>query len=114
MPPLFFYYLVAMKVFALFICIFMCASFGFAQNILIPFRDKNLWGYADTNGVIQIKPAFDKVKFFNYSKPTTEVYRNNKISIIDTLGNLLLPFSDKIERWGNHYILLQDGKKGMY
>ena len=114
MPPLFFYYLGAMKALALFICIFMCASFGFAQKILIPFRDKDLWGYADTNGVIQIKPAFDKVKFFNYSRPTAEVYRNKKISLIDTLGNVLFPFSNKIERFGHNYVLVQDGKRGMY
>lgn len=115
---MFFDYLGAMthyrKALTLFCCVFVCASFGFSQTILIPFRDKELWGYADTNGVIKIQPAYDKASFFNYSRTTTEVYKDKKISLIDTLGNLLFPFSDKIERFGHNYIILQDGKKGMY
>lgn len=119
MPPLFIFSLswgmTYRKVLALAVFVLMCAPFGFSQKILIPFRDKDLWGYADTNGVIQIKPAFDKASFFNYSRPTTEVYRNKKVSLIDTAGNLLFPFSDKFEYLPNkNFMIVQDNKIGIY
>jgi hypothetical protein len=93
--------------------IFLSASCAFSQ-ILIPFRDKTLWGYADTNGIVRIKPAYDKVNFFNYSKSTTEVYRDKKISLIDMRGKLMFPFSDSYAQMGNNYIVTQNKRKGVY
>ena len=96
------------------IFIFYFTSSSFSQSVLIPFREGNLWGYADTNGVIKIKPTFDKADFFNYSKNITEVFKDNKVSLIDIHGKTLFPFSDNYEKWVDHYIVTQNGKKGIY
>ena len=93
--------------------IILSAYCAFSQ-ILIPFRDKTLWGYADTNGIVRIKPAYDKVNFFNYSKSTTEVYRDKKIALIDIHGKLMFQFSDSYYQMGNNYIVTQNKKKGIY
>lgn len=90
------------------------SSFAFSQPVLIPYRDGKLWGYADSNGVVQIKPAFDKANFFNYSKTITEVFKDNKMSLIDNSGKLLFPFSDAYEQFAEYYIVTQNGKKGIY
>jgi hypothetical protein len=97
-----------------FIFIFHFTSFSFCQSVLIPFREGHLWGYADTNGVIQIKPAFDKVGFFNYTKNIAEVFKDTKISLIDPGGKALFPFSDSYYQFADNYIVTQNGKKGIY
>lgn len=102
------------KVFLHLVLAFFLSPFAFSQSVLIPYRDGKLWGYADSNGVVQIKPAFDKVGFFKYSKTITEVFKDNKISLIDTGGNLLFPFSDDYEQFAENYIVTQNGKKGIY
>ncbi|HEU4471695.1 MAG TPA: WG repeat-containing protein [Flavisolibacter sp.] len=93
---------------------FCLGLFCSSQSLLIPFREGNLWGYADTNGVIQIKPAFDKANFFNFSKSHAEVFKDGKLSLIDTKGNLLFPFSDSYELYADSYIVKQENKKAIY
>jgi len=85
-----------------------------SQLVLIPFRKGNLWGYADTLGVIQVKPVFDKADFFNYTQNFSKVFKNNKVSLMNHHGKLLFPFSDKYEQYSDYYIVKQNGKKGIY
>ena len=89
-------------------------STGFSQKILIPYRNKNLWGYADTSGVIKIKPIYDSADFFNFSKTVTEVYKDRKVSLITIDGNLLFPLSDSYQIFGNNYFVTKDKKQGVY
>lgn len=96
------------------IFIFYFACFSFSQSLLIPFREGNVWGYADTNGVIQIKPAFDKADFFNFSENITEVFKDKKISLIDIHGKILFPFSDSYYQLADNYIVTQNSKRGLY
>ncbi len=46
--------------FLIMICLFPVTN-GNAQDLLIPYRDGDKWGYADTSHNIVITPAFDKV-----------------------------------------------------
>lgn len=100
------------------LCFFCTGIFlihtAFSQTILIPYRDKNLWGFADTNGNIRITPAYDRVNFFNFSKPVTKVRKDKKVSLLDTSGKLLLPFSDHFEPFSKNYLITQNKKKGIY
>jgi len=102
------------KLFLHLLLTFFLSTFAFSQSVLIPYRDGKLWGYADSNGVVQIKPAFDKVDFFNYSNTIAEVFKGNKISLIDNGGKMLFPFSDGYEQFPEHYVVTQNGKKGIY
>jgi len=91
----------------LFICCFGVASLLRAQSLpdLIPYQDSTLWGYADTNGNVVVRPQWLAVSFFNgnrakvrsdtFSKGSPQHY-----SIIDKQGNYILPPS---RRWNGGY-----------
>jgi hypothetical protein len=94
--------------------IFYFHTVSYSQVVLIPFREKQLWGYADTNGVIQIKPAFDKAGFFYNARTTAEVYKDKKVTVINKSGKSLFPFSDSYYQFAGTYIVTQKSKKGIY
>ncbi len=94
--------------------VFFFVSFSSSQTVLIPFRQGSLWGYADTNGVIQIKPAFDKAAFFNYSQQFTQVFKDGKVSLIDHQGKTLFPFSDRYQHLAGVFVVALNGKQGIY
>ena len=90
------------------------SSLSYSQPLLVPFRNGKLWGYADTNGIIRIKPAFDKADFFDYPGNTAVVHKNQKISLIDIHGQTLFPFSDSYTEVSGDYIITYNKKKGIY
>ena len=97
----------------LFLAIFFI-SHAHSQSLLIPFRDGNTWGYSDTNGIVRIKPSFDKASFFEYPDNTAEVFKNNKLSLINSHGKTLFPFSDTYTEVEGDYIVTANKKKGIY
>ncbi|RZJ49013.1 MAG: WG repeat-containing protein, partial [Chryseobacterium sp.] len=76
-------------------------SFSFlvySQNFRVPFRSKNLWGFADQKGKIKVSPKYDSVSIDNENFRWL-VYKNNKTGVIDSSGNEKLPVEyDSIER----------------
>lgn len=73
-----------------------------AQNVLIPFRVKDKWGYSDLTGKIKIKPAFDFTTFFE--EDYAIAYLNNRQGLINKSGKTVIPF---------HYRNLQVGSEGV-
>lgn len=73
-----------------------------AQDILIPFRVKDKWGYSDLNGKIKIKPRYDYASFFDgdYAKAAVD----NGTGLINKSGKTIIPF---------HYRDLQTGPEGV-
>jgi len=62
-----------------------CAAVSFSQTqYLIPYRDGNLWGYADTNLNVVVKPKYDHVNFFHQGYAT--VLKGNKWGIFNSNG----------------------------
>ena len=69
-----------------------------AQNFRLPYREGKLWGYADQNANVMVKPKYDSVSIQEYNFRWF-VYKNNKVGIIDSLGKeILLPKYDSIDR----------------
>lgn len=88
----------------------------YKYDLLVPYRQGELWGYCDTNGIIKIIPKYDSVAFFTTS-PTTIVYKNKKQTIINSNGKLLLPFNyDHIyhNKTNNIYVLEKSGLYGLF
>lgn len=91
----------------LFICCFGVATLLRAQPLpdLIPYQDSTLWGYADTNGNVVIRPQWLAVSFFtgNRAKVRSDTFSKGSpqhYSIIDKQGNYILPPS---RRWNGGY-----------
>ncbi|MCE3281824.1 MAG: Protein of unknown function precursor [Chitinophagaceae bacterium] len=83
------------------------------RTLLVPFRDKKLWGYSDTLGKIRIKPAYDSAVLF-YGEPFGRVYKGKKQSLITKQGKLAGIFADDIYRYGNdHYMAYNNDRVGI-
>lgn len=59
---------------------------------LIPYYEKGMYGYCDTNAVVKIKPHFTNADFFKLGYAFVDE-GGGQINIIDTAGELLLPVS---------------------
>ncbi len=91
----------------LFICCFGLASLLRAQSLpdLIPYQDSTLWGFADTNGNVVIRPQWLAVSFYtgNRAKIRSDTFSKGSpqyYSIIDKQGNYILPPN---RRWNGSY-----------
>lgn len=102
--------------------ILLCLVFtfldGYAQKympgLLIPYRNGKQWGYADTSGMIRIKPAFAGADFFEEDK-RARVWLDKKQTYIDTLGKPLLPLFDSVFYLKYQaFLFLQNGRYGIY
>ncbi len=66
----------------------------FAQQAdlsLIPFRQGNVWGYADADKKIIIKPIYDQANFFY--EGYASVKKGEKFGYINKSGKVLIPFN---------------------
>ncbi|MBB4807603.1 hypothetical protein HNP38_002909 [Chryseobacterium defluvii] len=109
----------------LFIFLLINASL-FSQNkkkheILLPYRNGNLWGLCDTLGVVKVKPTFEKIENFAINKKFYGKYvvrKNNKISVIDQYKKILL---NETEDYDSIFVtdsnrettIFKNGKMGM-
>ncbi len=78
-----------------FLLLILLSNLFYSQKskILIPFLEKNKWGFSDTLGVIKVKPFVDEMipLFINEeSKSRFKIKKNGRINIIDeNLRNIL-------------------------
>lgn len=81
----------------LFFLVLICTNL-FSQNskkheLLIPYRDGNLWGLCDTLGVVKLKPFADEIIDFKINEDFSSKYivkKKGEISVIDESKNYLL------------------------
>lgn len=97
----------------------------FNAQTLVPYRDKNVWGYSDESGNVKITPKYDSVALFD-SKYNKENYRfakvlsNGKYGLIDEKGGILFNTTYKdINIDSDKYSLFiivqnENGKFGVY
>ena len=103
------------KLFILFF--YLISIFIYSQSFRIPFRSKNVWGFADQTGKIKVSPKYDSVSI-NNENFRWFVYKNNKIGVIDSSGNEKLAVEyDSIERkplhsQDNDFYLFKNKRKG--
>ena len=59
------------------------------NTVYVPYNLNHKWGFADTNGLILIKPLFDSVGLFD--KGYANAYKNDKVGMINTKGRWVVP-----------------------
>lgn len=100
-------------------------SFAQSQQILIPFRDGNKWGYSDTLGKIKISAKYDSVSLFDYNTfykgdhILAIVKLNGKPMSINEKGTVMVPAKyDFINVVGQStepaFFVSKNGKFGVY
>jgi WG containing repeat len=107
---------------AIFFVLLQKLSVGQMGQLLIPYRNGNLWGFCDTVGNIKIPLQYDSACFFKTSKKqqSAMVYKNKYAGIIDNNGNILVPFrydyitTDIMETEIQCFITENNFKRGLY
>lgn len=95
------------------------------SNVLIPYRDKKLWGLSDTLGNIKVKPIYKEIKDFFIDKDTdfTSMYAvktNKSFFVIDRNGKVIVPETygyDSIyvnKFYYDRFLVYKKGKMGLY
>ncbi|WP_426278854.1 hypothetical protein ACN9MN_06390 [Chryseobacterium sp. S-02] len=91
------------------------------KEILIPFREKNLWGLSDTLGKIKVKPFANEIVQFSVGKKYNAKYiiiKEGKTSVIDENLNELLSDNkyDAMQVSGDYdeIIVFKNGNMGLY
>ena len=91
------------------------------QELLIPYRDGNLWGLCDTLGIVKVKPFADEVfdyKFHYFEKPYTCIVLRSKkgYSFFENQVRLDFPSSeiDSIKVSYFDIYTFKNGKTGFY
>jgi hypothetical protein len=63
------------------------------SKILVPYRDKSQWGFADTSGKLVVKPQFDAI-LFDHSHPEyyeAKIPKHHYLTKVDSLLGLIGP-----------------------
>lgn len=95
------------------------------SKVLIPYRDKNLWGLSDTLGRIVVKPFAKDIKQFAISDDGKFISRyvvktNKKYYVIDRSKTVLLPEintydSITVSKYHpDHFFVYKKGKLGLF
>ncbi|WP_395043074.1 WG repeat-containing protein [Flavobacterium sp.] len=95
------------------------------NKILIPYREKNLWGFSDTLGNIKVKPIYKDVKSFFIDEETNFTARyvvktNKKYFVIDQNSKVLLPELNNYDSiyinklYYDRFSIYRNGKTGIF
>ncbi|MEK6615028.1 MAG: WG repeat-containing protein, partial [Bacteroidota bacterium] len=72
-----------------FILLLLISGYYCLSQELIPYRQKDLWGYMSTDNRIVITPKFEETRPFQYNRGI--VMKNKKLGYIDTTGKIIIP-----------------------
>jgi len=101
------------------------AQINVANKVLIPYREKNLWGFSDTLGNIKVKPIYKEIKDFFIDKDTdfTSMYvvkTNKNYYVIDRNNKIILPETNNYDSiylnkfYFDRFYIYKKGKMGLY
>lgn len=98
-------------------------SYSQYYNVIIPFRQDQLWGYSDVNGNILYQPFCDSTGFFTYSYNRrtylAHIYNKSKTGLINDKFEMVLSVKyDSISTTGYDFVGLfiarYNGKFGVF
>lgn len=96
------------------------------SEVLIPFREKKLWGLSDTLGNLKVKPIYKEIKSFFIDKQNDEfisryvVKTNKSYFVINKDKKVFLPEANTYDSiqistyYPNHFWVFKKGKTGLY
>jgi hypothetical protein len=71
--------------------LFFWLEFSLMSQRLIPYRKGDLWGYADSNGIIVIQPKYDYADMDKCGTLCVKI--NGLFGLIDRSGKIIIPIS---------------------
>ncbi|WP_378103708.1 WG repeat-containing protein [Chryseobacterium sp. sg2396] len=95
------------------------------EELLIPYRDNNLWGFCDSLGNIKVKPFASEIRDIKYNVFTSKSRfvikeENSNYYVIDNLQKALIPKNNRydslqIRKFDQDEIYIyKNGKMGLY
>lgn len=73
-------------------------DYSLANEIFVPIKENNLWGYKDTLNQWRINPTYDWVS--DFSEGVAAVQKNDKTGYINKLGEIVIPCAfDEAEKF---------------
>ncbi|WP_118975184.1 WG repeat-containing protein [Taibaiella koreensis] len=97
--------ILCLRALIIFVCCFFAPALSYSKALprLIPYREGDRWGYADTTGFIRIRPQWHSAGLFHNNRAIVTVpgkERNITFCLIDTNGNYLIP---PVRHWNGTY-----------
>lgn len=94
-------------------------------SILVPYRDKNLWGFSDTLGNVRVLPVYKKlikIHYYRNGQANFVMKGDKNLVVVNQDGRVVLPESvsanyDSIsvhDYYPNHVHVHKNGKLGIY
>jgi len=94
-------------------------------SFLVPYRDKNLWGFSDTLGNVKVQPVYKKLVnlyYYNDAKANFVMKGDKNLVVVNQDGKLVLPETvsanyDSISvhvYYPDHVHVHKNGKLGVY
>lgn len=91
------------------------------NELLLPYRDGNLWGFCDTLGKVRVKPFITGMGEFAITSPNFKgryvIRKNGKISIIDQNKKVLFPGASldsvQMSNYSNVIFVYKNNKEGI-
>src|SRR5687768_7858028 len=82
------------------------------QDVLVPYKKGNRWGYADSTGTLKIAADYDQVEFCRYGR--CKVFKNNLTGYIDEKGTPIIPVVyEECTPLMGYFLVRQAGKAGI-
>jgi hypothetical protein len=78
---------------------------------LVPYRDKDWWGYADHSGNVVIPPKYERAKMFSSGRAVVSIGKN--CGIVDTAGYLVVEVSYELCTVADGYLAVRIGGKSI-
>jgi len=113
------------KYLQIFAFLFSSILYSQTDNIIIPYRDGNVWGFCDTLGKVVVKPYFDNVinvryDIYNVRKASFLIQKNTKQFVVNEKNQITIPINHAYDSLRlkefdiDNIEVFKDGKMGLY
>ncbi len=101
------------RIFVLTVFFLLIFQTSFAQEVTIPFRDGNKWGFCDVDGKITVSPQFDGFRFGNFGDYHDFIYtkKDNLEGVFFNGKEILKPIYYEIFQQQDRFIAKSNQKK---
>lgn len=107
------FYVMCQRIFVLTVFFLFIFQTSFAQEVIIPFRDGNQWGFCDVDGKITVSPQFDGFRFGNFGDYHDFIYthKDNLEGVFFNGKEILKPIYYEIFQQQDRFIVKSNQKK---
>lgn len=95
------------------LCFFNLLAQKKQNDLRIPYKKDNKWGYSDKEGNIIVLPVYDQVETYFGKEPYFIVLKDKLSGIVDHSGNIVIPTKYQLctRSLGNYFVVANQYKK---